>query len=241
MASANPGYLRIKSTWLSRKPKREAIQLAVVLSLLVTFITQMYWFDLLGAKTWMSANAEQVFTNKEVWRAWTTLFAHADLQHLLSNVFLFFILGIYLISSFGMFMVPMNALFFGGVTNILVLKTMPVQTSLIGASGVVFWMGGVWLTLFFLIDRRRSVTHRALRSIGVAIMLFVPSEAFDPNVSYKAHLVGFLLGFLWAFPYYYLNKSKFRAAEVTEWIVDEVDEDPEDFSAGPQSSRDPYN
>lgn len=180
----------------------------------------MNWYDILGAKAWMPASPEQVFNQGQYWRAWTTLFAHADLGHLLSNAFLFFILGIFLLSYFGFLVIPLNALLFGGITNLIVLKAMPLQNTLIGASGVVFWMGGAWLTLFFLIDRRRSLTQRTLRSVGVAIMLFVPSEAFDPNISYKAHFVGFVLGVVWALPYFYINHDKFRSAEVQEWIVD---------------------
>lgn len=193
----------------------------IVLSLFLTFMAQLRWFDLGGADLWMPASPEKVFNAGEIWRAWTTVFAHADLEHLLSNVFLFFILGIFLTSYFGKALIPITAFLFGGITNLIVLKAMPLQNTLIGASGVVFWMGGAWLTLFFLIDRRRSLIQRALRAIGVAILLFVPSEAFDPNISYKAHLLGFFLGVTWAVPYYLVNKSKFLRAEISEWIVDE--------------------
>lgn len=225
MATAQPGYSVIRSTWLSAKPRRQAVQLMIALSLLLTFLAQVSWFDVAGAKTWMSASPEQVFQLKQYWRAWTTVFVHADLEHLLSNVFLFFILGIFLTSHFGFRLIPFTALIFGGLINLIVLKGMPLENTLIGASGVVFWMGGAWLTLFFLIDRTRSVSQRALRSIGVAILLFVPSEAFDPNISYKAHLVGFFLGVIWAYPFFLLNKNRFRDAEVVEWIVDEVSQE----------------
>lgn len=221
MGTLKPGYLVIKSTWLSRKPSRRSFQLMLVLSLLITVLAQMNWFDLLGANSWMPASPEKVFKNGHLWKAWTTVFAHADLEHLLSNLFLFSILGLFLTSYFGRVLIPLTAFFFGGITNLIVLSAMPSQSHLIGASGVVFWMGGAWLTLFFLLDRRRTITQRALRSIGVAILLFVPSEAFDPNISYKAHLVGFFLGVLWAVPYYLVNKKKFRRAEISEWVVEE--------------------
>lgn len=138
----------------------------IVLSLFLTFMAQLQWFDLGGADLWMPASPEKVFNDGEIWRAWTTVFAHADLEHLLSNVFLFFILGIFLTSYFGKALIPITAFLFGGITNLIVLKTMPLQNTLIGASGVVFWMGGAWLTLFFLIDRRRSLIQRALRALG---------------------------------------------------------------------------
>ncbi len=193
----------------------------MILSLFLVFTAQLSWYDVAGLKSKLSASPELVFKVGEIYRAWTTLFVHADFEHLLSNVFLFFILGIFLTSYFGMLMIPINALVFGGVINLIVLKGMPLQNTLIGASGVVFWMGGAWLTLFFLIDRRRSLFQRALRAVGVALMLFVPSEAFDPNISYKAHFVGFFLGVVWAAPYFLINKNRFRRAEVSEWVTDE--------------------
>lgn len=235
-ANPQPGYWVVRSTWLSKKPSSKAFQLMFVLSLALTILAQMNWFDLLSASRWMPASPELVFNKGELWRAWTTVFAHADLEHLLSNAFLFFILGSFLTSYFGKLLIPVTAFTFGGLINLIVLKTMPLQSHLIGASGIVFWMGGAWLTLFFLLDRRRSITQRALRSIGVAIMLFVPSEAFDPNISYKAHMVGFFMGVLWAVPYYLWNRPRFLRAEASEWITEE---DPEDSIKGVLQSAEP--
>ena len=169
----------------------------------------------------MSASGSSVFAKGEIWRLWTTLFAHGDEKHLLSNSFLFFILGSFMAGYFGLKNFPLIALLFGGLINFLVLRHMPPEVNLIGMSGVVFWLGGAWLVLYFLIDRRKSLYQRTVRAIGVGLVLFFPAEAFDPSVSYSSHLIGFALGALWAVFYFLWNRRRFRSAETYRLIMDE--------------------
>lgn len=169
----------------------------------------------------MMASQEKVFLFNEWPRLWTTLFVHGDFKHLLSNSFLFFILGYFLTGYFGVYVFPLGALFFGGVINWLVLQTMPSTVSLIGMSGVVFWMGGAWLTLYLVLDRSKSLFQRSLRALGVGLVLFFPAEAFDPQVSYRSHLIGFILGIVWALGYFAINHRRFRKSEVREMVYEE--------------------
>lgn len=192
-------------------------------TLVVVALSIVAWNDWGGAEDLMSASREAVFRHHEYWRAWSTLFVHGDAKHLLSNIFLFFVLGALLTGYFGISLVLGAALLSGGITNLLVLSLMPLKTRLIGLSGVVFWMGGAWLVLYFLIDRKRSRMQRFLRSLGVALAIFMPAEAFDPSVSYKSHLVGFVLGIIAGFVYFSFEKKTLRDAEVREAVFDEDD------------------
>lgn len=171
----------------------------------------------------MSASRTLVFHDKEIWRAWSTLFVHGDGKHLLANTFLFFILGFFLNGYFGFLLFPIVAFFIGGVTNLIVLAGMPSETHLVGASGIVFWMGGAWLVLYTLLESRKSLFQRTLRALGVGALMFMPAEAFDPHVSYQAHLVGFILGVVCGLIFYQMRRSEFLAAEIREMIVDEAD------------------
>jgi rhomboid protease GluP len=180
------------------------------------------WANLAGAAHWMPATSEAVFGHGQIWRFWTSLFVHADEKHLLANSFLFYILGFFLVGHFGVKVFPFSAMFFGGVINFIVLKKMPAGAELIGVSGVVFWMGGLWLTLYFLIDRRRSLIQRILRAVGVGLLLFMPAEAFDPSISYYSHGVGFFTGILFGVGYYLINQKKFLAAEVKEVLIEDL-------------------
>lgn len=215
-------YSVIRRTWLSQKPSANALIITLVTCFLMVLISQLSFENLWGLRDLLKASPESVFQSKQWGRLWTTLFVHGDFKHLLSNSFLFFILGYFLAGYFGLFIFPLTAIFFGGITNAIVLSYMPENHSLIGMSGVVFWMGGAWLVLYLLLDRRRSFSNRMLRAFGVSLALFFPAEAFDPQVSYKAHFIGFMLGMTWGAFYFWLKKNQFRQAEVSETITEEI-------------------
>lgn len=168
----------------------------------------------------MSATGEKVFLQGQWWRAWTTLFAHADLTHILSNLFLFFPFSYYLMGYFGYTFFPLFGFFVGGLVNLAVLQTMPDYVGLVGVSGVVYWMGGAWLALSWLIDRRESNGRRVLKVVAVTIVLFVP-DSFKPEVSYLSHFLGYFAGVFSAMIYYFVFKKKFKAEEVIEELHDD--------------------
>ncbi len=92
---------------------------------------------------------------------------------------------------------------------------------MIGASGVVFWMGGAWLALYVMIEVRRTLKQRLLRALGVGLLLFFPSEAFDPQVSYLTHAVGFAMGLVSGLLVYFINRKKYRESIRYGLVVDE--------------------
>lgn len=215
---------RVRETWLSRKPHPLAALTMAVFLLAMVLLSGSYWENYLNAQSWMAATKHQVFTDHEYWRAFTTLFVHGDGKHLVSNSFLFFILGSLLAAYFGVLLVPVTAVLFGGLTNFWVLAGMPENVQLIGASGMVFWMGGAWLTLYLILDRRRTWVQRLMRALGVALVLFMPAEAFDPTISYQSHLMGFVLGVGGAFVYFLVLRKPLRSAEVYELEAVEEEE-----------------
>ncbi len=106
--------------------------------------------------------------------------------------------------------------------NIAVLSTMPAHVGLIGVSGVVNWMGGAWIALSWLVDRRESTGRRILKVTAVTIFLFVP-DSFKPEVSYLSHFLGFFGGVFSALIFYYFFRKKFKAEEVVEEIHEDED------------------
>lgn len=214
-------YSRITQTWLSQKPDANGFLLAALITAFLAMGSLIYWQDWLHAFSWMSASRQDVFNHHQIWKAFSTLFAHADEKHLLSNSFLFFILGGFLAGHFGRTLFPVLAFLFGGITNFIVLSYMPPEVKLIGASGMVYWMGGAWLALYFALDIKRSFYQRTIRASGVALMLFFPAQAFEPQISYMSHFVGFILGVLAGIGFYFFNKSTFDQAIQREIIVDQ--------------------
>jgi len=202
----------VTETWLSRKPAADAFLVSALATMFLAIGSLVYWNDIAGASGLMKASQSQVFERNQLWRLFTALLAHGDEKHLLSNSFLFFVLGGFINGYFGSKLFPALAFLFGALTNLIILKTMSPETSLLGASGIVFWLGGVWLTLYYLIDIKRSHRQRILRTLGVAIVLFFPAEAFDPSTSYRSHFLGFFFGVLAALVHYFFHRQKYLNA-----------------------------
>lgn len=208
--------IQIVQTWLSRKPQWRA-SLIVAWSIFILLVASVaYWKDFQKASEWMPVFQSAITVKHEYWRLWTALFAHADLGHLLSNSLTYFVVGYFLAGYFSLWLFPVLAFAMGGLINYLVVMGYPADIRLIGVSGVVYWMAGAWLVLYFLIDKRKTFTQRTLRSIGVALGVFFPAAAFDPAISYKAHLYGFILGVLSGAAYWALNRKTFEKALVYE-------------------------
>lgn len=182
----------------------------------------IYWQDIQGLSSLMPASFQKVFIEHEYWRAWSTNLAHSNEKHLLSNSFFFFIFSFFLSGYFNFLLFPLAAFFFGGVINFLVLRQMPETAVLIGASGIVYWMGAVWLSLYTLLETKLRLGQRLLRAAGVALALFFPTEAFDPQVSYQSHFLGFIFGILVGVIYYFFKRKEFLSAEVRELVSEDL-------------------
>lgn len=189
------------------------------------FLSYAQWVDLFAAQDWMTATPDLVFNKHQYWRAWTTLFAHGDMEHLLSNSLLFIPLTYLLISFYGFWLFPLFGIFIGGLTNFIVLKTLPDFTTLLGISGVISWMGAIWLMLYILIDRRKKWRYRFSIALFLTLMLFIP-EKYTPNVSYLSHFIGYVLGLISGLLFYLIKKEKFLKAEVT--LYQHEEDSPED-------------
>lgn len=209
----------IKENWLTQKPRKAALNFTTLLTLVLLATSLGFLSSFQHMDQWMTVNKENLFEQHQVWRLWTALFAHADMGHLLSNSLLFIPLT-YLLSAYYGMLLPLFGIALGGLINFFVVKTLPDHVSLLGISGVVYWMGAVWLTLSVLIDRRHSFRRRFALALFLSMMLFVP-EAYKPEVSYLSHFYGFILGLLTAFAVYLINRKKFMAAEVKEYIEEE--------------------
>lgn len=232
-------YQVIRATWLSRRPRESALFVAGGMTLLLAIVSLFYEMNWFHARELMAASGEAVFHRGESWRLFTTIFAHGDFGHLLSNSILFFILGFFLYGHFGAWLFPVSALLGGALTNWLVLPTYDPKMTLIGASGVVYWMGGAWLVLYFMLSKQKNLMHRWVRTIGVAILLFMPSESFEPAISYRTHFAGFAIGALSGALQYFTHQSEYLSAQVIETVVEPIELDPQYGLAARAANEDP--
>lgn len=215
----------ILRNWFTRSLDKPIWPSLLLLGAAIYGASFAYLNNIFHAHQWMAATGEAVYQRHEYWRAWTTLFAHADLIHLLGNSLPFVLFAYPLLTHFGRFFFPLAGLALGGLSNLLVLKTLPSSVTLLGISGVVHWMGAAWLTLFLLIDRREKLRPRFASALFLAMTLFLP-ETYRPEVSYLTHFIGFATGIGSRLLYYAIHRRQIAAAEIWRSVqIEEVDFD----------------
>ncbi|MCX6127648.1 MAG: rhomboid family intramembrane serine protease, partial [Proteobacteria bacterium] len=183
--------LRLRLHPLAQKLKPNSLLPAIILLFLCTSLSLLSWRP--GFEEMFGATGQQVFAERQYWRLLTSLLVHADIAHLLANSGLFLIFGLFLRHYFGLWVFPGLSLLGGMATAALSLLTYPPELRLIGASGMVYFMVGVWLFLFIRFADYLSLGHRLMRSLAFTLVVLVPTQ-FEAHVSYRTHAIGFALG-----------------------------------------------
>lgn len=216
--------MRLSETYLSRKPPKPTK--GVIL---------LFYLALIGASLWawrmplsidrFTAIPALVFGEHQYWRVFTSLFVHLDFDHLAANTLPFLLLTHVIVGYFGAGVYTAVFLGVGTITQGITVATYGNNVALLGASGAIYALAGFWLVLQFLVDRRFSVSHRSLRTVGVILALLFPTQIL-PHVSYRAHAIGFVCGAFAGGLYFLARKEKLRGYET--WVVDPVEEIPDD-------------
>lgn len=227
---------RIVKTLLGYPPHGRGVWAALCFALLNWFFSEVRWQR--GGWEFMVAEPPAVFQGGEWWRLWTTTVIHADAKHFLSNVSMGAIWVWLTVGYYGVAATLGGTLLFIPVIYGATLRFIAPEGGLIGASGVVYFLGGMWLALFVFIERRRSLWNRILRAIGVGLVIFFPTS-FDPSVSYRAHFYGLLAGLVWGAILFAKFKDQFRAREVRQEIEPELPEGPLDSLPTEPEIREP--
>lgn len=141
----------------------------------------------------LSASARDIVQHGEVWRLGTALFAHGDLGHLASNLLPFLFFGWLLHSYFGLAAFPVLPIGIGIMSNFMTVSMYNSNAHLLGASGMIYGMIGLWLVLYLKFDTRVIFSRRLLRAAGFAMLMLLP-RAYEPTTSYLAHASGFSIG-----------------------------------------------
>jgi membrane associated rhomboid family serine protease len=216
---------RVRETLLSRKPREWSLEIAGLLFCVILGVSLLAWRNGGALLPTLAATSEGVFERREYWRLLTAVAVHVDVMHVVSNVFLLTFFTYLLFGYFGFWVFPVLSLAMGGLTNYLALLTYPPNVSLLGASGLVYWMAGFWLSMYLLVERSVEPGTRVLRAVCLALLVLLPTS-FQVNVSYRSHAIGLGLGVISAIVYFQRNREAIRAAEVVEM------EEPFDDSAG---------
>lgn len=164
---------------------------------------------ILSILQWSPDHAWSLYLSKEkliagdYWRLVSAIFAHADMSHYLSNAGLIAFFGWLLTGYFGRLGFPFFSFAIGIAANAATITHYPEATRLVGASGMLYGMVGLWLTLFLIKEDSYSLREKVVRTFGVFLMLLFPTQ-FDPNTSYLAHGYGFLFGVIAGGIFYFI-------------------------------------
>lgn len=211
-SSERPPGAFVVSTLLSRKPAAGAKRAVGWTLALAVLFSALYWW---GPPDWaraLPASGETVFGRAEVWRLFTSMAAHADALHLLSNSVLLTLLVYFAYGAFGPSLYPGGALPAGALALAVTLEGYAPNIRVVGASGMVYLLAGACLTLYVLVERRLSAVKRLVRVVGFSLLILVPTS-IRPEVSYRAHAVGFFFGLCLGLTWFLARRDAIRAAE----------------------------
>lgn len=195
-----------------------------LLSICVIF-SNFYWDKSYSISSQLHASGKLIFESHEYWRLFTTSLIHGDLQHLLSNCLMLYILTYFVTSFYGFFISVLWSLTMGMLTNYLVFLQYSENITLVGASGIIYYLWGFWLVLYLLIQKQMSLINRLLRIGAVFLILLVPTS-YSPSTSYLAHYIGLIIGACNGVVYYMLFRKKIKTFEVWKYkIIEPIDFD----------------
>jgi rhomboid protease GluP len=179
-------------TYLSKLPAGDKLYPVITLYLMTAALSVTHWRhpDLSAP---LIASRTMVFDKGEITRLVTSLFIHSDIEHFLANTPLFIVFGWLLYAFFGGVAFPVGAIIVGALANAATLAFYPPEVRLIGASGMIYGMVGMWLTFFLRLETAYRFRMRLMRVVGFILVLLFPTT-FQPTTSYLAHAMGFFIG-----------------------------------------------
>ena len=216
----------VRETLLSRKPREWSLEITALFLSIIMGISLLAWRNGAALLPTLAATSDGVLKKREYWRLLTAVAVHRDVIHVFSNAILLTFFTYLLFGYYGFWVFPVMSLVMAGLTNYVSLLTYPSEVSLIGASGLVYWMAGFWLSMYLVVERSVSPGKRVLRVVCLALLVLLPST-FQANVSYRTHAIGLGLGVVSALVYFQRNRESIRAAEVVE--LEEPIDNPEEF------------
>ncbi|MHA2123187.1 MAG: rhomboid family intramembrane serine protease, partial [Promethearchaeota archaeon] len=132
---------------------------------------------------------KRIIIDYEIWRLFTSLFLHADILHLVSNLLALLIFGATIESNkkFSKLFFIITYFISGLIGNLLSLIILSPYTISLGASGSIFGLIGV--VLIIIASENRSLLPFALIYIGSYII-----ASLAPDINIWAHLAGLVRG-----------------------------------------------
>ncbi|HEY9260030.1 rhomboid family intramembrane serine protease [Chitinophaga sp.] len=140
--------------------------------------------------------------HREYWRLLTSMFLHAGLWHLVTNMLGLFIGGFFLEPVLRSFRYSAAYIITGLISDYVSIWFHKGAIG-VGASGAIFGIYGVFLALLTTSLFHRETRKAFLAYIGLFIALNVVAAVVSQGVDNAAHLVGFLSGALIGYLFFF--------------------------------------
>lgn len=145
-------------------------------------------------------NFRPAVADGEWWRLLTYMFLHGGAMHLLMNTFALLYIGMYLEPLMGKFRFA-SAYILTGICAGLLSITMHGFSVGVGASGAIFGMYGVFLSMLTTNHIQKTLRKTMLRSILFFVVLNL-LYGLQGNTDNAAHIGGLLSGMIIGYVYY---------------------------------------
>lgn len=209
---------RLLRTFLQQRPNHRPGLIGPLSVILAILISAYYrWvMNPMDEASWVLRPEDLGNFNIEV--VLKSLLAHGDWGHLLNNAFSLLLFG-YLVSGyFGVFFFLLTTFVIGGLSQLITISFYPPGSGVLGISGSIYILAGAWCSLYFGIQRNKSVVERTLRILGMSTVILLPTT-FDPQTSYLSHGVGYGVGLIWGYAWFLSRKSALRKHEIWEELT----------------------
>jgi membrane associated rhomboid family serine protease len=131
----------------------------------------------------------------EWWRVLTSAFLHANLTHILFNMYALYLFGPRLEQQVGS--IPFAGMYFASAAGGGALSYLlgPANGLSVGASGAIFGLFGAWLFVSYRI--RHTPAGRAMfNQLGILLAINMALPLIIRNIDWRAHAGGLLIGVL---------------------------------------------
>lgn len=138
----------------------------------------------------------------EYWRLITSVFLHADVLHLFSNMLALLLFGATIENNQYVSKLEFVLIYFisGIIGNLFTLLLLPTYAVSLGASGAIFGLIGV---AFIIV----ATENRALLPIALLYIAYYIFASFAPGINIWAHIFGLLGGMLIGYIIYSRRKK----------------------------------
>jgi len=143
---------------------------------------------------------EKIINNGEYYRLLTSMFLHADIMHIFSNMIALLFFGTAVENNFSKIEYIIIYFISGLIGNLFSLILLPLNVISLGASGAIFGLIGAAFILF-TVDGDRTLIF-----LGLFYLLFFIISSLAPGINLWAHLFGLIGGIL--FGYIFVRKRK---------------------------------